>query len=187
MCSTCAGVWFSLNGTTYLNNSLVILEDIGEGDDDGLLCITDQSACCSKEFTGVMGLAIGNWYFPNGTRVPSSGNWQGDFYRTRAGMVVLLHRRRGGVDGVYRCVVADAMNVTQTIYIGVYTSSTGKQYKNILQWLCCRRVMIEKVEFVLWCIHHLYVPLNLCVQKEEMLLRRPVFACMNNQRTTSTL
>ena len=186
MCSTGAGVWFSLNGTTYQNNSVVILEDIGEGDDDGLLCIAYQSACCSKEFTGVMGLAIGNWYFPNGTRVPSSGR-QWDFHRTRGDMVVLLHRRRGGVDGVYRCVVADAMNVTQTIYIGVYTSSTGKQYKNILQWLCCRRVVIEKVEFVLWCIHHWYVPLNLFVQKEEMLLRRPVFACMNNQRTTSTL
>ena len=43
-------------------------------------------------------------------------------------MVVPLHRRSGGVDGVYHCMVLDAMNVTQTIYIGVYTASTGELY-----------------------------------------------------------
>ena len=32
-------VSFSLNGTTYQNNSLVTLENIGEGD-DALLCLT---------------------------------------------------------------------------------------------------------------------------------------------------
>ena len=142
MCSTGAGVWFSLNGATYQNNSVVNLEDIGESD-DALLCITDQIACCSKEFTGVMGPAIGNWFFLNGTRAPSSGA-QWDFHRTRRKMVVRLHRRRGGEDGVYCCEIPDASNVTQSVYIGVYTSSTGKQYKNILQWLCCRRVVIEK-------------------------------------------
>ena len=185
LCSTGAGVWFSLNGATYQNNSVVNLEDIGESD-DALLCITDQIACCSKEFTGAMGPAIGNWFFFNGTRVPGSGS-QWDFHTTRGKMVVRLNRRRGGEGGVYRCEIPDALNVTQTLYIGVYTSSTGKQNKNILQWLCCRRLVIEKVEFVLRCIHHWYVPLNLFVQKEEMLLRRPVFACMNNQRTTSPL
>ena len=38
-------VWFSLNGTTYQNNSCVTLEDIGEGD-DALLCVTNLTACC---------------------------------------------------------------------------------------------------------------------------------------------
>ena len=41
-------------------------------------------------------------------------------------MVVRLHRRRGGVEGIYRCEIPDAMNVTQTIYIGVYSISTGE-------------------------------------------------------------
>ena len=31
-------VWFSLRNTTYQTNSIVMLEDIGEGDDDALLC-----------------------------------------------------------------------------------------------------------------------------------------------------
>ena len=45
-------------------------------------------------------------------------------------MEVLLHRRRGGKDGVYHCEIRNAMNVTQTIYIGVYTTDTGEQYIN---------------------------------------------------------
>ena len=129
LCSLGEGVWFSLNGTTYQNNSLVTLEDVGEGD-DALFCMTEYSTCCKQP-------ALGNWFFPNGTRVPSSGNnW--DFHRSRSDMAVLLHRRRSGEDGVYSCVAPDALNVTQTIYIGIYTADTGEQYINILQCLCCR-------------------------------------------------
>ena len=100
------------------------LEDIGEGD-DALLCVTDQTACCRPPHTGVTGSVIGNWFFPNGTRVPSSGVlW--DFHRTTGQSVKRLHRRRGGEDGIYHCEIPDAMNVTQTIYIGVYNTSTGE-------------------------------------------------------------
>ena len=72
-----------------------------------------------------MRLALGNWFFPNGTRVPSPGN-QWDFYKTRGQMVVRLHRRRGGEEGIYHCVIPVTMNVNQTIYIGVYSASTGE-------------------------------------------------------------
>ena len=41
-------------------------------------------------------------------------------------MKVLLQRRRGGEEGIYHCEIPDAMNVTQTIYIGVYSASTGE-------------------------------------------------------------
>ena len=112
------------------------LENIGEGD-AALLCLTNETTCCRSPYTGVMGLAIGNWFFPNGTRVPSSGrNW--DIHRTRGQMVVLLHRRRGGADGVYRCEIPDAMNVTQTIYIEVYTASTGEWDMYTFLLLHCR-------------------------------------------------
>ena len=118
-------VSFWLKGITYQNNSIVTLEDIGEGS-DSLLCLTDQTACCRPPYTdGGNRSAIGNWYFPSGTRVPSSGGEQ-DLHRTRGQMRVLLHRRRGGVEGIYRCEIPDARNVTQTIYIGVYTASTGE-------------------------------------------------------------
>ena len=117
-------VWFSLRNTTYQNNSIVMLEDISKGDDDALLCKTNYSACCGR--SGMMP-ALGNWYFPNGSRVPSTDR-QRDIYRTRGQMVVRMNRRRGGVEGIYRCEIPDAMNVTQTIYIGVYSASTGEWY-----------------------------------------------------------
>ena len=120
-------VWFSLKNVTYQNNSIVILEDIGE-DDDALLCKTNQIACCQS--TNEI-LPIGNWFFPNETRIPgevvnktSGEKW--DFYRDGGQMVVRMNRRRGGVEGIYRCVIPDTMNVNQTIYIGVYSISTGE-------------------------------------------------------------
>ena len=123
--SDASDVEFSLNGTTYPNNSLVTLEDIGE-DDNPLLCMTNLSACCRTP-----GSVSGNWYFPNTTRVPSdmdhiNRNLTWNIYRTRGKMVVYMHHRRGGVDGIYRCVIPDSMNVTQTIYIGVYTAGSGE-------------------------------------------------------------
>ena len=116
-------VWFSLRDTTYQNNSIVILENIGDGD-DALLCMTNLTACCQTQSNS------GNWLFPNGTRVPSlSSNW--DFYRTRGHMVVRLSRRGGGVEGIYHCQIPDAMNVLQTIYIGVYSANTGEWYIHV--------------------------------------------------------
>ena len=118
---------FSLRGITYQNNTRVSLEGIGEGD-DALLCITNQTVCCSPPYTGEMGFTIGNWFFPNGTEVPggvvnatSGTRW--NFYRDRGEMVVRMHRRRGGEYGIYRCEVPDARNITQAIFIAVYTGS----------------------------------------------------------------
>ena len=116
-------MWFSFRNVTYQNNSNVTLEDIGE-DDTGLLCKTNLTACCQSAHNNENGSANGNWFFPNGTRVPSSGTM--DFYSTRGQMVVQLNRRRGGVEGIYHCEIPDSMNVMQTIYIGVYTASTGE-------------------------------------------------------------
>ena len=100
------------------------LEDIGEGD-DALLCMTNQTACCRPSDTSGYGSVSGNWFFPNGTRVPSFYNWW-DIYRRRDQMEVSLNRRRGGEGGIYRCEIPDTMNVNQTIYIGVYSASTGE-------------------------------------------------------------
>ena len=113
--------WF--RGKYYQNNSLVTLEDIGE--DDPLFCVTDQPACCRPPYTGETQPAIGNWFFPNGTRVPS-GSRQWDFFRTRGPSVVRLHRVGGGLSGIHHCIIPDTTNVTQTIYIGLYTTDTGE-------------------------------------------------------------
>ena len=114
-------VWFSLNGTTYQNNSCVALEDIGK-DNNALLCVTGQTACCKRPLNGS---TKGNWYLPNGTRVPSKER-QWNFYRSRDQMVIRLNRRQGGEDGIYRCEIPDSMNVNQNISIGVYSACRSK-------------------------------------------------------------
>ena len=101
------------------------LEDISEGD-NALLCLTDLTACCRLPYTDSIGSsALGNWFFPNGTRVPSPGI-QWDFLRSRSQSVVRLQRRRGGEEGIYCCEIPDAMNVYQTIYIGVYSRTNAQ-------------------------------------------------------------
>ena len=96
------------------------LDDIGEGD-NALTCVTDRTACCRPPYTNSIELnATGNWFFPNGSRVPSSG-LQWDFHRTRGQSTVSLQRRRGGEEGIYQCMIPDATGVDQTIYIGVYS------------------------------------------------------------------
>ena len=100
----------------------MILEDIGEGD-NALLCKTNQTACCRLPYSG----ALGNWFFPNGTRVPGTGS-QWNIYRSRGQMVVRMNRERGGVEGIYRCEIPDTFGFTQTLYIGVYSASTGEWY-----------------------------------------------------------
>ena len=97
-------VGFTFKGAVLSNNSLVTLDDVGEGE-DALRCMTDNISCCRPPYTQSLSQsALGNWFFPNGTRVPSSGTrWE--FHRTRGDMAVLLHKRRGGVDGVYYCKV----------------------------------------------------------------------------------
>ena len=119
-------VWFSLDDTTYQNNSIVTLEDISEGD-GALDCKTSQTTRYKPR--------QGNWFFPNETRVPSGGlMWY--FYRTRSDMAVSMHRRGSGVDGIYHCVIPDSTNVNQTIYIGVY-KNTGEGHCVIL--FCFRK------------------------------------------------
>ena len=137
-------VRFALNGTIYQNNSLVALEDIGE-DGDALLCVTNNTMCCGRAQVP-HGRILGEWFYPNGTKVPNRLInilyhsrlvndryfidrqviiWE--FYRNRGQSVVRLHRRRGGVPGIYHCVIPDTAGVNQTIYIGVYTANVGER------------------------------------------------------------
>ena len=94
--------------------------------------MTDLAACCRTPHS----FAIGNWFFPNGTAVPNFvfqinnqpplTMWE--FYRNRGQSVVRMIRRRGGVDGIYRCEIPVSAGplVYQNIYIGVYATNSGE-------------------------------------------------------------
>ena len=49
--------------------------------------------------------------------------------------MVRLNRRRGGEEGIYRCEISDSVNVTHTIYIGVYTANTSTRELQCLKVL----------------------------------------------------
>ena len=141
----------------YQNNSCVALEDIGEGN-DALVCMTNLTSCCKGE----NGPTLGKWYFPNETRIPSL-NSQWEFYRNRGEKVVRLNRRRGGVEGIYRCEIPDSMNVTQTMYIiiGVFSADTG-------EWYMYTQLFCLKYHHQLFCLkyHQLFVS-NIIILNEE--------------------
>ena len=60
--------YVSFMGQTLANHSYVDLSTVGSGYDgsDSVQCHTDLSTCCSN----AQGPHRGDWYFPNGTRLP---------------------------------------------------------------------------------------------------------------------
>ena len=107
------------NGTHIENHGFVRRRK--EIESNPLLCVTpDNITCCSTAETG--GAPQGNWYFPNGTEVPTNDTgWL--FYITRGAGVVRLHRlynHSGGVSGIYRCDIPDLIGLNQTLDVGLY-------------------------------------------------------------------
>ena len=108
------------------NNSVVDILSIGDAETGGnpLVCTTQFTPCCAELFS-----RAGNWYYPNGTKVPVMGTGY-SFYRIRRnsgdGVLggALLNRRFGamGPTGIYSCIMLDSNGVNQTLYIGLYTS-----------------------------------------------------------------
>ena len=115
-----------MNGAIIPNHGFVLLDNIGEYR-ESLLCLTDLSACCKSDYTDGRG-HLGHWFFPNETMVPNMVLNMGDqwnFFRTRGEMMVLMHRRRGGVSGIYHCDIPDQTENPRKLYVGVYTANTG--------------------------------------------------------------
>ena len=124
----CAGVYLSLSGVVYANNSAIQITVIGKTDpdadlNDGLQCITDRMPCCAA----TEGRA-GEWYFPNGTLVPVLGtgtNMATAFYRNRGDDgTVNLNRLNTNVlipTGLFCCEVPDVAGDTQPLCANIGT------------------------------------------------------------------
>ena len=99
-----------MQGKNYTNNSVMSITDIGIGD-DALLCITDKECCC-----GVPGYRYGQFYYPDGSQVPTKGGGN-VLYRDRRDKMIRLNRKFGLFPiGKYRCEIPDARGVTQVLY-----------------------------------------------------------------------
>ena len=123
MCLSCTtGVWLTLNNDNYTNNSVVTITDIGTGS-AALICTTTRIGCC-------LSTDGSHWYFPDGSTVQRTDT---TYYRTRTiadlggGGTVVLNRNPGATTtGVFRCDIPDDSGYLQSIYVGIYTNTTGE-------------------------------------------------------------
>ena len=111
---------------SYVNLSLV--GDVHVNNSDSVQCHTDLSTCCGS----TQGPNRGDWYFPNGTRLPFIGS--GDVFESREAQRVDLRQTRGNntVPGIYRCDISTNAvhdtdsSVGDTLYVGLYING-GEQ------------------------------------------------------------
>ena len=109
---------FEFRGNVLVNNSFIHRGNIGEGHNDSLHCVTNNSDCCSN--------GEGNWYNETGGEVQQGSLGDSDrVYVTRGDGVVYLNRKTGGSSGMWRCDIPDSNGVQQNIYIYLGTPTTG--------------------------------------------------------------
>ena len=122
--------YVSFMGNNVPNHGYVDLGLVGDGigGSDSVRCHTDLSTCCS----GAQSFHRGDWYFPDGTRLPFSGD--GDIFEDRGAQRIDLRRRNNANSpvGIYRCDIAtnavhddNDKSVRDTVYVGLYTASGG--------------------------------------------------------------
>ena len=116
--------YVSFMDQTLADHSYVDISQVGT-DGDSVQCHTDLMTCCNMN----QGSHRGDWYFPDGDRLPFPGD--GDIYESRqAQRVELRHNNNGnGPTGIYRCDIETAAvrdnHMRETVYIGLYTSDGG--------------------------------------------------------------
>ena len=116
--------YLSFMGQTLANHSYVDISQVGNhySGSDGVQCHTDLSTCCSM----TQGPHRGDWYFPDGDRLPFSGS----SVENRTAQRIDLRRNSGTAQtGIYRCdietVPVHDNGMRETVYVGLYTSDGG--------------------------------------------------------------
>lgn len=106
-------VYFEFQGQRLSNFGQVPLSLVGELD-NAVHCKTYKQDCCGLPVEN----RIGEFYFPNGTRVPIQNAGYG-FYRNRDDQVVRLNRKRNvtAPKGIFTCEIPDEVDKLRTISI----------------------------------------------------------------------
>ena len=124
--------YLSFMGQTLANHSYVNISQVGSDfygyGNDSVQCHTDLSTCCRA----AQGTHRGDWYFPDGDRLPFPNNYNPRpiFESRQAQRVNLYHSRGTEPTGIYRCDIATVAGVhdngrRETVYMGLYTSDGG--------------------------------------------------------------
>ena len=114
-----SGAYLTLGGEIYRNGDNIIINEIGEGDDGALVCVTDLIQCCRSDETGERG-ALGEWFYPDGSLVQLEDSGD-NFYRNRGTGIVRLNRRNDATSptGQFCCVIPDATFTNKTTCIDI--------------------------------------------------------------------
>jgi hypothetical protein len=113
------GVYLSLRGAVYANNSAIPIAEIGETNstsNTGLQCVTDRIPCCSALAT-----RTGEWFFPDGMTIVPNQAGASSFYRNRGpgdDGTVNLNRLNTNVmmpTGLFCCELPDATGMMQRV------------------------------------------------------------------------
>ena len=99
------------------NHGIVTLDQIGAVEANAVQCWATAADCCTVGSSG-------DWYSPNGGVVTS--NSANDIYVVKGEKNVFLQRNVGGIPGLYRCDVAASGGSTDTYYVGLFDSISGK-------------------------------------------------------------
>ena len=116
----------SFMGEYLANHSYVNFSLVGSDEASSVQCHTDLKSCCSSS----QGPHQGDWYFPNQTRLPFTG----EIYESHGDQRVTLHcsANASSLSGIYHCDIPingvddDDIIVTESVYIGMYPSGEGK-------------------------------------------------------------
>ena len=125
--------YISFMGTTLPDHSYVDLSQVGH-DQDGpdnntVQCHTDLSTCCDTHQLS----SRGDWFFPNGIRLPFY-NESDDIQESHRPQVVHIRRMNNaiGPSGIYRCFIGtnavydnNNASVGEAVYVGLYGSGGG--------------------------------------------------------------
>ena len=122
--------YISFMGNPLPNHSYVDFNEVG-GDrgTDTVQCHTDLSTCCDTHQL----VPRGDWFFPNGTRLPFFNESGGlDIRESLQPQVVHIRRINtaiNGPSGIYRCFIGtnDVHNdsdpsVGEAVYVGLYSN-----------------------------------------------------------------
>ena len=122
--------YVSFMNQTLANHSYVDLSQVGRdlSGSHSVQCHTDLITCCS----GAQGPHRGDWYFPNGERLPTPGSYNIIFESRKAKRVDLHHTSGTSPSGIYHCdIQTTAVSLVtdnpprDTVYVGLYASSQG--------------------------------------------------------------
>ena len=121
--------YVSFMNQTLANHSYVDISLVGTGS-DSVQCHTDLTTCCRGE----QGIHRGDWYFPNGDRLPFPDGGVHIIFESRGAQRVDLRRKSHSLiqTGIFHCDIStNAVHHTSdtslkdTVYVGLYHFHQG--------------------------------------------------------------